>query len=363
MNVSTGERGSESAPEVVQRPEGQLHDLPLKFRWEVTRRHPYYLVFWENAQHYSQGRMGACSEEQLLRYAAFLILGAIGVTGQPISPATEFQELGAESLDPAFLSGAIQPMTLRALAAMLLSNLPPAELATLGAVFQTAGSAEYTHPNDDESKSAQRARALGNLARTPSSSFDSYPETPLVYLHLRASQRSIQSSVEQFIRNWKTRRGIKERRVQVKKLASYLEVWDLFEGWSNASYQRCEEHSLREIATRLSESVSTIASRYRAAFEWITGHKFSPELWNRLLAPLKLSNIFQSPEDVLSAPMRRRLCSPVRRPVPDSVVSRPSTCDDDHGVVESGSTISDDIELVDLLLDVEELMSQVLSYP
>jgi hypothetical protein len=32
-----------------------LRDLPVPFRWEVTRRHPHYLRFWELARDHYQG--------------------------------------------------------------------------------------------------------------------------------------------------------------------------------------------------------------------------------------------------------------------------------------------------------------------
>ena len=115
-------------PTVLARPQGQLHDLPTEIRWEATRRHPYYLVFWRNALLYRKGEMSDEPEHQLLCQAAHMMLGTIGVTGEPVSPDTSFEQLDDGSLDPAFLSGAVQPMTPRAIAIMLISTLPPAEL-------------------------------------------------------------------------------------------------------------------------------------------------------------------------------------------------------------------------------------------
>ena len=31
---------------LVPRSRSELLDLPLQYRWEFTRRHPYYLLFW-----------------------------------------------------------------------------------------------------------------------------------------------------------------------------------------------------------------------------------------------------------------------------------------------------------------------------
>ena len=168
MVESAATAADSEQPTVLGRPQGQLHDLPPEFRWEATRRHPYYLVFWRNALLYRQGEIGDAPEQQMLRYAAILMLGAIGVTGEPINPDTSIERLDDGSLDPAFLSGAVQPMTLRAVATMFISALPPAELAVLGALFMNAGSAEYPVDGDDDRRSAQKLQAMSRLARIPS---------------------------------------------------------------------------------------------------------------------------------------------------------------------------------------------------
>jgi hypothetical protein len=81
-----------------------------------------------------------------------LVLSAFGVTGEPVSPATTFEELLANDTDPAFLVGSVQPMTLRSMVAMLINALPPAERAFVGSIFTTAGDYEYAVPGDDGSR-------------------------------------------------------------------------------------------------------------------------------------------------------------------------------------------------------------------
>jgi len=66
-----------------------------------------------------------------------MVLNSIGVTGEPVDPGTPFEKLG--DIDPAFLSGSIQPMTLRTMATTLINALPAAERAALGAIFTTSG--------------------------------------------------------------------------------------------------------------------------------------------------------------------------------------------------------------------------------
>lgn len=111
---------SEEQPESFGRPPGQLHDFPVNVRWEVTRRHPYYLIFWNEALRSRRDPPGADSAEAGHRHVAMLILGSIGGFGEPVSPATDFPDLIAGAPDPAFLAGSVQPMTFRAVVAMLI---------------------------------------------------------------------------------------------------------------------------------------------------------------------------------------------------------------------------------------------------
>lgn len=362
-NVAEAPIGSERGDDVVHRPADAVYDLPVEFRWEATRRHPYYLVFWSDAAQYRRQQdqpAGTLQPEErarlLLQHAAFLMLGAIGVSGDPVDPALTFEDLdGRDDIDPAFLSGAVQPMTFRTMTVAMINALPRAELAALGAFLMNAGGQEYALDGDNTDGWQQRLLTMSRLAQIPSVAFDSYPDTPLYYIHMGASQRTITRDVEEQVRRWKERRGIGERRVHTSNLAKYLEVWDLREGWTGRGYDRREERTLAEIAQRLGISVSTVASRYRSAFQMITGHEFHPALWYRLVAPLKLSEIFNDAASILSAPMRRRRASPVRRPVPDTALNPREGDARDTGVVESESVICDDHRLTDFLIDLQDL--------
>ncbi|MCH8044526.1 MAG: hypothetical protein IID44_12490 [Planctomycetes bacterium] len=212
----------EGQPMTFPRPQGQLHDFPMEYRWEVTRRHPYYLVFWCEARLYHQREMGSDPEQGFLRHAAMLMLGLIGVNGEPVSPGTSFEDLGGCKIDPAFLSGAVQPMTLQAVSVMLINSLPPAERAVLGAILTTSGESEYAIVGDDAARSEQKRQALGRLAQMSSGALDSYPDAPLFYIHLGASLRSIERDLKNVVQRRKQRQGITERRVHTKKLPSSM---------------------------------------------------------------------------------------------------------------------------------------------
>lgn len=343
------------------RPPGQLHDYPLQFRWEATRRHPYYQTFWQHAQRYRGGDMGKDANERLLRYAGVQLLGVIDVYGEPVSPERRFEELD-DSVDPTFLSGAIQPLSLRATVAMLISALPKAERAFVGALLSTSSSPEYALPDDDDTQSMQKRLALLHLLQTPSVALDSHLDAPLFYIHLGASQRTIIHDIEEQVRRRKARLEIEERRVHTTKLQSYLDVWDLREGWSDHGYDRTTERSLVQTAEMLNiESTSTVFNRYKAAFQLITGHEFSPQLWLQLFGPLRLGDSAER----FSRRVRYRLQSQAEsQSVPtlaDSVLSPKREDEHSPGVVESRSEITDDTESRDFMIDFRDFVERDLS--
>ena len=349
---------------IVCRPPNQLHDLPVQYRWEASRRHPYYLVFWSQALLYRQGELGDHPAQQLLRQAAMVMLGSIGVTGEPVNPGTSFEKLDACKPDPAFLSGAVQPMTLRLVATMLINALPAVPSERFGNILRVSAADEYAMEGDDVDRSLQRWQALSHLSRISSPALDSCPDIPLFYIHLGASQRTIVQDVEQQVRRWKQRRGISERRVHTKKLQSYLDVWDRREGWTGYCYQRSREQSFIEISKEMKHKQSTVVNRYRSAFQMITGHEFLPDLWRRIFGPLKFSELLGDPAEILSAHVRHQLRSPVRRPVPDSVVTPNLNQDHTIGIVEQKSTIPHDphnYNKADLLIDLKDLIKEGLS--
>ena len=82
------ERGSKLG--IVARPPFQLRSLPVRFRWEATRRHPYYLDWSSGARAHHDNEPTQHPAEPLFRQAAVVVLGAIGVSGRPLDPATDF---------------------------------------------------------------------------------------------------------------------------------------------------------------------------------------------------------------------------------------------------------------------------------
>ena len=352
----------EAGQGIVARPPGQLHDYPIDVRWEVTRRHPYYLTFWSEARKYRLDEPVDHQAQALLRLAAAMVLGSIGVSGEPISPATDSAGLMGEGAAPMFLTGSVQPLTLRAFATVLLRVLPQAEREAVARCLVAAGDVAHRVSGDDEDRQHQASIALSDLARLPSAVLDSCLENPIFFIHMGASQRSIVRDIEEQVRLRKAKSGLGSSKVQTANLGNYLAAWDLREGWTGGGYDLAAELTFAKVASRLGlKSTSTAAHHYRSAFEMITGHPFSPELWWRLFGPLKYSQLLSDPAAILSAPMRRYLRSPAPRPVPDSRVSPAAVTPHGIGVVEAGSAVHDDFDAADLLIDLKYLINRGLA--
>jgi hypothetical protein len=242
--------------------------------------------------------------------------------------------------------------------ATLIHALPPAELVVVGAIMRTAGDIENAVPGDAAGRPLQKQKAMNFLMRMPSPALDSCTAAPLFYVHLGASQRSIARDVEDQVRRWKRRRGIGERRVHTDKVPLYLNVWDRREGWTGSGYEMSRERTFQQIAQELRQPLSTVANRYRSAFELVTGHEFKPDLWWRLMVPLKYRLRCGDPAQALSAPMRHRLLTPSRRPVPDSVISPPTEQAHASGTVERESSVDDNWLETDLRMDLAELTAR-----
>jgi hypothetical protein len=312
--------GAEPAPDIVARPPFQLRSLSIQYRWEVTRRHPYYQNIWQIAKAYHRnealGRRIAgmpAEVEGMFRQMAVIILGAIGVSGEPIDPGTEFTELGAEELLPPWLSGAVHPITLRGIAAILIAALPKETLGYVGLQLVEAGC------DDRENEPPRRIGSLMNLASLDKPGLNSYPDEPIVSINPAASGRQISEAVSDLLKHWKKQRGLEEKRDRSDKYPDYLRVWDLREGWTGNAYDLLREKTLRQVAAELGLDLSTVNNQYRSAFELIIGQPYSPSMWFRVFAVNKFTDL--TGEGVVGPVTHHRpLVSPTRRPVPESVL-------------------------------------------
>lgn len=337
-----------------------LLELPFKYRWEFTRRHPYYLVHWRSAQTYRRGAYQPADPQLIIGYWAALILGHIGVTGEPVDPACSADALGDDpQVDSSFLCGPVQPMTYRNMLTNMIAALPPAELLAAGALLMNAGAKEYGVEGDDEGRTLQRRKAIASLMQIASSAFDSYLDAPLFYIHLAASKRSINESMSRHVNVWKPRRNIKEARQHTTRFDDYLRAWDFREGWTGAGYARAQCRTLKQTAAEMKRSPSTIAKQYCAAFERITGHPYRTSAWVRMFAPLHDD---AGGEGLVKSHIRRfqRL---VNCRNPPTVAE--STLQGQHqlgshnvGIVESLTAIDSEVDLIDAAMDIQEMISR-----
>ncbi|MBA3313750.1 MAG: hypothetical protein H0T47_10740 [Planctomycetaceae bacterium] len=327
------------------RPNGQLFELPPNYRWEVTRRHCYYLALREDAlRHRRRERL-----PPLMTFAtrtASLILAGIGVADALPDPATPYDEL----------TGSVQPVTLRSLATLLLNTLPERELELVGHLFRSVVLPDNAIDGDDEHETLRRTEVMTQLDQVQIAALDSLPLTPLFHIHLGASGRTVTSDVERLLSEWRRRLGLPERRVPVQRLGDYLRVWDLREGWTGSGYDRAAELSLTEIARQLKASRSTVFSRYAEAFRMVTGHPFSPARWFQTFGLYKLNKWLSPSADCVTAP-RRRTGDISSRPVPEGILAPPSKEGHRTGFIESLTAIGgkDEREVADLGMDLEDL--------
>lgn len=328
-----------------------VKQLPVEFRWEFTRRHPYYLQFWQPAREFHE-QPSTDEAIRALQEAALLILVAVNVAKNfsPPDPRSEFAMLGADVIGSAWEGGAVAPAMIRTLAHMLLLVLPKDERAQLGLLLTE--SAPY-----ETSDQAQMAAFHQRLASLPGDIWKSFPDAPIVSINLQAPQRAIAEAIENLVRRWKQEQGITETRRRDDKLDEYLTVWDLREGWADGAYDGTREKQFHEIAEQLRVPLPTIQSRYKAAFKMLTGHDYQPELWIRLLGPIKLSRLNDPVGNsrlALYRPWRTRN----RRPVSESVLFPGRSDGDDPRFLESAGITPSDIGLVELQLDVQDLIKR-----
>lgn len=324
QSISTLEGCEQLLPHLVRRPRYQLRSLPVPYRWEATRRHPYYLMSWRRAQaHYRQDETHD-PVEPLLRLFAIIHLAAIGVSDLPPDPGTEFDQLESENLNPAWLSGAIHPISLRGLANLLIAALPKETLTHVGMLLVEAGLEEK------EEAAPQRIQAMFNLMTLDKPGLNNHPDEPIVSVNPAASGREVNEAVNALVKEWKEQRELTEQRTRADKYPDYFRVWDMREAWIGDSYDPQQERKLKEVAFELGSSIATVNHHYRRAFELILGHPYSPELWFQVVAPLKLSALLTPEPGRVSR--TRPSKTPTRRPVPESNLTRP---DDGLGIASS----------------------------
>ncbi len=184
----------------------------------------------------------------------------------------------------------------------------------------------------------------------------------MVSVNPAASGRRVNDAVATLLKQWKEERGLSEQRDRSDKYPEYLRVWDLREGWTGSEYDVTQERELKEIASELSIPIATVTHHYCSAFELIIGHPYSREMWARVVGLLKLPGLAEN--ELGSVSRRRPLNSPVRRPVPESVLGLRSKGREGNrrqGMMDLAAVFNDDGGAEKLLSSIQALFSQGLT--
>jgi DNA-binding Lrp family transcriptional regulator len=334
---------------IVRRPGNPFRALSVKHRWEVTRRHPYYLGWWNHVRRSAPLDSTPDDEDVQLQWLALMYLGALGVGSTTVDPRLPFSELSSAGPDAtAWLYGTAHPISMGGQLSVLIATLPAQTLAHIGRLLVNGFA---------EGEECGRLTALQALHNLQDPALAAYPDVPFLSISPTASTRELHRDLPLALKPWRDRPGVVLHRDRSKQVDKYLQVWDRREGWNEGRYEHSAERTFRQISEDLRLSISTVNNRYRSAFELITGHAYSPALWFKIVGPMKLTRLFG--DEVGPISLRRPLTSPVPRPVPDAVVSAAA---DHTSIVEFRAHTFDNQSLYDLLLDVEELLARGKSY-
>jgi hypothetical protein len=331
---------------IVRRPSEVINRLSPPQQWEVTRRHPYYLLFWEWASAVNEGESEA---DQLLRQAAHLILMAINFVGPPQPPSKSAADLGITAQSGAYREGAVSRVTLRSLVAILVSPLFPSETK------RTIADLLSQSCDIDAGTPSETAYALiRNVSQGAHPHFDDWLPELIVAINPQAPGRAAASAVEQIIRSYKEEREIPEQRRREDKIDDYLTIWDLREGWTNGGYEVEREMRLKEIGRELKLPISTVENRYRAAFRQIVGHDYSAALWDRVMGSPKLCGLFGA---LPRASMMRPRLNRRQHEVPASALDRSDPAEGRLvSILEARCPAFGNLEQLELMSDIRDLI-------
>ncbi|MCC9608268.1 hypothetical protein LOC68_11065 [Blastopirellula sp. JC732] len=339
---------------VIPRPEGQLRKLPVKFRWEVTRRHPVYLQNWKFAQFFfewaQQGREMPTDNESSLRIQVAArsaqLLNAIGVSSFAPDPQLEFDDLeGSERLTP-WLGGSISPVSLRRIWGILISAMSAED-------FQDAATQITAAMSDEKDPGFRKAAGLGALRQIEEMKIDQMLNEPIVYINPEVSDRQIERDLKPMLSRWRNEKGIVVGRDRSDSYADYLRVWDLREGWEAGAYSADRERTLKEVANELEIKPSTANMRYRSAFQLVTGHPYLIPMWVRFMGIEKLSKVVQ--ESIGKVAQHRPTKSRAKSALPESGLAGNETL---GGIAseQADSQTQANTALAELIMDIESLV-------
>ena len=272
---------------VYARTTPEIHLLPPVYNWEFTRRHPYYLQYQPLAAFYftyTGSELQAFWRSDLWDKAdkAAAIIRRLGWVGPYMDSSHDARKLPfLRHKQPPFSNPNAHPASYDYLAARLLLDLPKETRRQVGRILAGEGWETEGPPIIDE-----LATGLAALQRIPDP-IVSHHLADLLVISPEASEKGVMDAVRQMLPHLKSQpENAGKRRLSEAQLDEYLQVWDLREGWVNGRYDWSCTKRYREIALEINTPEGTVKNRYRAAFRYITGQDYTPELFTALFGPL-----------------------------------------------------------------------------
>jgi hypothetical protein len=118
-----------------------------------------------------------------------------------------------------------------------------------------------------------------------------------------------------------------------------------------------ERRRLSQIAAQQGIPLSTVANRYRSAFRLIMGQDYTPDLWVRLMGPVKLHRWLTAdklPQRTLLRPWRGRQ----PRLVPAAALQQPGDPTPTNPVINATDISADEIGSAELVWDIQALLAR-----
>jgi hypothetical protein len=262
--------------------------LPPSYDWEFTRRHPYYVQYQPLAALYSGfagvGAQGVVQSDlwgKAEKAAAILrALGCLGPYMHPSHDARQLRWLRANHLP--FSNQQAHPVSYIYLAARLLVDLPKEARQQVGRIL--AGEPWETKGGRPIGDNLAAGLAALQAIRDP---VVDCPLPDLLFISPEASEKGVADTVRLVLAHSKSQTDAPvKRRHSELQLDEYLQVWDLREGWANGQYDWKVTKRFRDIAIETGTPEGSVKNRYRAAFRYITGHEYTPDLFAVLFGPL-----------------------------------------------------------------------------
>ncbi len=335
---------------MLPRPEYQLDRLPLRFRWEVTRRHPVYLQLWQVTQS-ARSSGGQQLVDQIRRQPLYLnAAAAIRVFGELLDPSTGFDELAETIATALFQRGSLQPVDVKSIAGILMRTMSSQGLRRLANMME-----RYADGRDELAPADQVLDDLAEFLLSTDPELTAYLDAPFYSISPVAPREQVLSDVAAVQAEWRQRLELSEQRSRANDYPAYLEVWDRCEGFVRGQYERISVSSFIDVAVELGEPRTTIRNRYQRAFQIVTGHEYSLENWQAVMGVQQFGQEFGG---VVSRVSHRRLRP--RPSVPDvdfsTIVDNEATCDPAYLGSSSGN--ADHIDSANIVRRICEMIEQ-----